>query len=160
MKRLFLVLMIGVLSSCGAMTSATRPSRAQSTAVDMDIQQLIQRYEQALNASDPGAVLALYGSDPVFMPQNAPAMVGRDAVRKAYEQVFATIRLAIRFEVYEVEVLGDQAWARTSSAGRTTVLANGEVLDEGNNELFVFRREGGEWRIHRYLFATNRPARP
>ena len=53
-----------------------------------------------------------------------------------------------------------QAWARTSSAGRTTVLANGQVLDEGNNELFVFRREDGEWRIHRYLFATNRPAHP
>ena len=125
----------------------------------MEIKQVLQRYEQAVNASDPAAVLALYGSDPVFMPQNAPAMVGRDAVRKAYEQVFATIRLAIRFEVYEVEVLGDEAWARTSSAGRTT-LANGQVLDEGNNELFVFRREDDEWRIHRYLFATNRPARP
>lgn len=160
MTRLFLILLIGVLSSCGTMTSATPPSRAQPTAADMDIKQVLQRYEQALNASDPVAVLALYGSDPVFMPQNAPAMVGRDAVRKAYEQVFATIRLAVRFEVYEVEVLGDQAWARTSSAGRTTVLANGEALDEGNNELFVFRREGGEWRIHRYLFATNRPAHP
>jgi ketosteroid isomerase-like protein len=94
------------------------------------------------------------------MPQNAPAMAGRDAVRKAYEQVFATIRLAIRFEVSEVEVPGDQAWARTSSAGRTTVLANGQVLDERNNELFVFRREGGEWRIHRCLFASPRPAHP
>lgn len=160
MTRLFLVLLIGVLSSCSTTTSATRASSAQPTAVNMDIKQVLQRYEQALNASDPAAVLALYGSDPVFMPQNAPPMVGRDAVRKAYEQVFATIRLAIRFEVYEVEVLGDQAWARTSSAGRTTVLANGQVLDEGNNELFVFRREGGEWRIHRYLFATNRPTRP
>lgn len=124
----------------------------------MDISQVLQRYEQALNASDPAAVMALYGSDPVFMPQNAPAMVGRAAVRTAYEHVFATIRLAIRFETHEVEVLGDQAWARTSSAGRTTVLANGKVLEEGNNEVFVFRREGGDWRIHRYLFATNRPA--
>ncbi|MCJ7442229.1 MAG: nuclear transport factor 2 family protein [Thermoanaerobaculaceae bacterium] len=126
----------------------------------MEIKQVLQKYEQALNEGDPDAVLALYGSDPVFMPQHAPAMVGREAVRKAYEQVFASIRLAIRFEVFEVEVLGDQAWARTSSAGRTTVLANGQLLDEGNNELFVFRREGGEWRIHRYLFASNRPARP
>jgi hypothetical protein len=58
-----------------------------------------------------------------------------------------------------VEVLGESAWARTSSSGRTTVLASGQVVDEGNNELFVFRRESGDWRIHRYLFATNRPAR-
>jgi uncharacterized protein (TIGR02246 family) len=160
MTRFFLVLSMGALASCGTTASATRASRAQATADDMEIKQLIQKYEQALNASDADAVLALYGSEPVFMPQHAPAMVGREAVRKAYDQVFASIRLAIRFEVFEVQVLGDQAWARTSSAGRTTVLANGQVLDEGNNELFVFRREGGEWRIHRYLFATNRPPRP
>ena len=160
MTRLLLVLSMGALSSCSTTTSATRALRAHPTADDMEIRQILQKYEQALNASDPDAVLALYGSDPVFMPQHAPAMVGREAVRKAYEQVFASIRLAIRFEVFEVEVLGDQAWARTSSAGRTTVLANGQLLDEGNNELFVFRREGGEWRIHRYLFASNRPARP
>jgi len=86
--------------------------------------------------------------------------VGRTAVKGAYEHVFATIRLAIRFEVAEVVVLGDQAWARTSSAGKTTVLATGQVVDEGNNELFVFRREREGWRIHRYLFATNKPPRP
>ena len=61
----------------------------------------------------------------------------------------------MRFTVHEIEEAGDWAWARTSSAGRTRVLAAGAEVDEGNNELFVFRREGGAWRIHRYLFATN-----
>jgi hypothetical protein len=28
---------------------------------------------------------------------------------------------------------------------------------EGNNELFILRRENGAWKIHRYLFATNQP---
>ncbi len=28
-------------------------------------------------------------------------------------------------------------------------------IAEGNNELFVFRRENGAWKIHRYLFSTN-----
>ena len=103
--------------------------------------------------------MTLYASEPVFMPQHAPAMVERDAVRGAYDHVFATIRLAVLFEVHEVRVLGDETWVRTSAAGRTTVLASGEIHDEGNNELFILRRESGEWRIHRYLFATNRPAR-
>jgi uncharacterized protein (TIGR02246 family) len=127
--------------------------------MNMDrIKQLLHRYEQALNASDTAAVMVLYGRDPIFMPQNAPAMIGRDAVRAAYDQVFGSIRLAVRFEVHEVELLGDQAWARTTSAGRTTVLANAKLIDERNNELFIFRREDGEWLIHRYLFATSRPA--
>ena len=91
------------------------------------------------------------------MAQHAPAMVGRDAVRAGYQQVFESIKLTVRFEIHEVQVVGDWAWVRTSSAGRTRILANGAEIEEGNNELFVFRREKGEWMIHRYLFSTNRP---
>jgi len=123
----------------------------------MTIEELIKTYEIALNANDLERILALYGSEPVFMPQHAPALVGRDAVRAGYKHVFETLKLNIRFEVHEIEEAGDWAWARTSSAGRTRILAAGVEVTEGNNELFVFRREGGEWRIHRYLFATNQP---
>jgi uncharacterized protein (TIGR02246 family) len=123
----------------------------------MSIKDLIAKYEAALNAGDLEQILALYGSAPVFMPQHAPALVGREAVRAGYEQVFATIKLNIRFEIYDLEEAGDWAWARTSSAGRTRIVAANAEITEGNNELFIFRREGGEWRIHRYLFSTNQP---
>ncbi len=123
----------------------------------MNIDTLIEKYQQALNANDIDTILDLYGREPVFMPQHAPAMIGRDAVRAAYKNVFDTIKLDIAFSIHEVEVLGDVAWARTSSAGRTRILAAGVEIKEGNNELFVFRKEGGEWKIHRYLFATTEP---
>lgn len=123
----------------------------------MSIQTVLQRYESALNNNDIDTILDLYGRAPVFMPQHAPALVGRSAVRAGYEQVFASIKLAIRFDVHEIEEAGDWAWARTSSAGRTTILSAGIEVNEGNNELFVFRREDGEWKIHRYLFSTNQP---
>ena len=77
------------------------------------------------------------------------------SMEDGYEHVFNTLKLNVRFTVHEIEEVGDWAWVRTSSAGRTRVLAAGTEGDEGNNELFVFRREGGAWRIHRYLFATN-----
>jgi uncharacterized protein (TIGR02246 family) len=123
----------------------------------MTIETLIQRYETALNTNDIDTILNVYGSEPVFMPQHAPAMVGRAAVRAAYEQVFANIKLDVRFTTHEIEIHGDTAWARTSSAGRTRILAADIVVEEGNNELFVFKREGSGWKIHRYLFATNQP---
>ncbi len=123
----------------------------------MTIQSILQSYETALNANDIDAILDLYGEAPVFMPQHAPALVGREAVRAGYQQVFASIKLQIRFDIHEVEVIGDWAWARTSSASRTRLLAEDVEIAEGNNELFVFRREHGHWKIHRYLFATNQP---
>ncbi|CAE6812746.1 YybH family protein [Paraburkholderia domus] len=123
----------------------------------MSIQAVLQRYETALNNNDIDTILDLYGRDPVFMPQHAPALVGRAAVRAGYEQVFATIKLNVRFDIHEVEEAGDWAWVRTSSAGRTRILAAGIEVEEGNNELFVFQRENDAWKIHRYLFATSQP---
>jgi ketosteroid isomerase-like protein len=123
----------------------------------MSIQSILQSYETALNTNAVETILTLYGSEPVFMPQHAPALVGRAAVRVGYEQVFATLKLDVHFEIHEVEENGDTAWARTSSSGRTKILAAGVEVTEGNNELFIFRRENGAWKIHRYLFATNQP---
>ena len=125
--------------------------------VKMNINDVITRYGKLLNASDTERILKLYGQDPVFMPQHAPAQVGRDQVRGAYKQVFDTIKLNIKFTVHEIEEFGDLAYARTSSAGKTTIRGNGEIVNEANNELFVLRKEDGDWKIHRYIFSTSNP---
>ena len=75
------------------------------------------------------------------------------------KDVFDTIKLNVRFDVHEVQEAGDWAWARTSSAGRTRISSDGAEITEGNNELFVFRRENGSWKIHRYFFSSSRPFR-
>ena len=119
------------------------------------IQQVLQQYEQALNVSDTAASLALYSSEPIFMPQFAEAQVGRDAVQATYEQIFQTIQLKVKFTIHEVEPMGELAYVRTTSAGTATVLADHKTTDEGNNELFLFKQENGDWKIHRYLFASS-----
>ena len=121
------------------------------------ITELIRTYESALNASDTASVMSLYGSDPVFMPQHSSALKGREAVEAGYNHVFTNIKLDVKFTVHEIEVLGDLAYGRTTSAGKTHLLKVDATVAEGNNELFIFRREGGEWKIHRYIFATINP---
>jgi ketosteroid isomerase-like protein len=103
------------------------------------IQQALQQYEQALNVSDTTAALALCRSEPIFMLQFASAQVGRDAVQAAYEQIFQTIQLRVKFTIHEVEPMGKLAYVHTTSAGTTTVLADHKTTDEGNNELFIFK---------------------
>lgn len=51
----------------------------------MSIKELLETYESALNTNDLARIRALYGSEPAFMPQHAPALTGRDAVRAGYE---------------------------------------------------------------------------
>ena len=44
-----------------------------------------------------------------------------------------------------------------AKADPTLILGAGIEVAEGNNELFIFKRENGDWKIHRYLFSTSRP---
>ena len=132
-------------------------SAAQASSDGEKIELLIANYEIALNASDTEAALKLYGENPTFMPQHALAQVGKTDITKAYQAVFGSIKLNVTFTIHELEVLGDTAWVRTTSAGKTTILENNMVINEGNNELFILKKENGRWKIHQYLFATSNP---
>jgi len=120
-----------------------------------EIEQVINRYETELNASNTEAIMKFYSKSPIFMPQHSTAQVGREAVKAAYDNVFNTIKLNVKFTIHEVEVNGDTAWVRTSSDGQTRILAADAMVTEGNNELFIFKKENGSWKIFRYLFSTN-----
>ena len=120
----------------------------------------LSRYEEALNQSDTAAVMKLYAPDGVFMPQHFPSSVGADAVRKAYDEVFRTITLTVKFAIAEIKQVGpDWAFARTNSAGTLKVNATGQSSPEANQELFVFQKVGGDWKIARYCFSTTNPPR-
>jgi len=121
---------------------------------------VLKDYQIALNASDMKAVLKLYTPDGVFMPQHSRASVGTAAVRKAYEAVFAAITLTVKFEIVEIwQIAPDWVLARTNSAGSTKYNATGAEGSEANQELFLFQKIGGGWKIARYCFCTTNPPR-
>ena len=121
---------------------------------------VLAKYEDALNRSDTKAVMDLYASDGVFMAQHFPSSVGADAVRKAYDGVFKAIRLTVKFNLAEVvEISPNWAFARTNSAGKVKVHATGQSNPESNQELFVFQKVAGDWKIARYCFSTTNPPR-
>ena len=93
------------------------------------------------------------------MAQHNPSAVGIDAIKVAYENVFKTIDLNVAFDIVEIEVIADNwAFARTNSAGTTTINATGDKIAEGNQELFVLQKtDDGEWKIARYGFSTTNP---
>lgn len=121
---------------------------------------ILKEYQTALNGSDTEAALKLYAPDGVFMPQHSPSSVGRAAVRKAYEAVFAAITLAVEFEIAEIrQIAPDWVLARTNSSGRTKNNATGAEGPEANQELFLFQKIDRGWKIARYCFCTTNPPR-
>lgn len=121
---------------------------------------VLAQYQDALNQSNPDAVMKLYAADGVFMPQHFPSSIGADAVRRAYRAVFEAITLKVEFKVAEIlQLAPDWAIARTNSAGTVKVNATGEKGPEANQELFVFQKIDDAWKIARYCFSTTNPPR-
>lgn len=136
------------------MESGSIPDQAEE-----QIKALLASYNLALNSSNTELVIPLYMSDGVFMPPYSESIIGHAAVGKAYDKVFETRKFDVKFNLAELVVLSDGwAFARTNSAGHTTNPKTGTKSSEGNQELFIFKRdEDGAWKIARYSFSPITP---
>ena len=137
-----------------ALLIADADAEATVTATSA-IKALLASYNAALNGSDTGSVVILYTQDGIFMAPFSPSSIGPEAIRKAYDNVFATRKFDVVFHLVELVVLSPgYAYARTNSAGHTTNPATGTQSSEGNQELFVFQTDAeGAWKIARYSFS-------
>jgi len=64
-------------------SSETEPTKS----TNQEITNLLKAYEKALNSHDPKAVMALYGSDPIFIPQNAEAFIAAKRCKRGTNMV-------------------------------------------------------------------------
>lgn len=145
------------LLAAAAMFSVIGTAQAQGADDPARLVAIMDSYAAGLRANNVEALVALYASNGVFMRDNMPAVVGRDALRAAYREVFATLKVDLNFTIQETEVSGDMAWLRATSAGRLKVLASGVESNDAFNLVVIFRREAGAWKIRNYIYASSRP---
>jgi len=141
--------------------AASAESSAGDTRQRAQIEQLLNKYEQALNTSDVNTAVQLYTDDGVFMAPENPTAIGTSAVREAYTGVFQAIAIKLKFQIAETKLLSpDWAMLRTTSTATVKILANGAEIPGSNQELFLLHKTNGQWKIARYAFSSVlRPAK-
>lgn len=122
------------------------------------IEQRLKTYFAALNHSDVKAAIGSYTKDGIFMPTEGPTAIGVEQLEGAYRSVFNAIKLNVGFTIEEIVQSGEYAFAITTSNGEVTILAKGVTAPEKNRELFVLRKENGQWKIARYMFNKSSPS--
>jgi uncharacterized protein (TIGR02246 family) len=165
LKRALVV--VSVVGTCGFVvgTAARSAESCSLTAAakaeaETGVRETIAAYNTALDGGQTAAILPLYADDGVFMPPYSDSAIGKEAVKKAYDQVFDELKFHVKFTIAELVVMGPTwAYVRTNSTGTTDHHSTGKTTAEANQELFLFvRGEDGKWRIARYSFSpTNRP---
>jgi len=117
------------------------------------IQELLNTYGKALNASDAAAVTATYAQNGEVVAPGLPAALGSAQVRSTYEGIFKTISLTLIFTPAKTTVTSaNYAFATTTSSGPVTVKATGVTTVQNYRELWAFVKENNQWKIAQYSF--------
>lgn len=149
LRRAFLIA-AGVVAVSGSAAAQQTEGQAR-----MQVEKVMEAYATALKSGDVEGLVGLYAANGVFIREDMAAAVGHDALRAAYKQIFATLKVDLSFKTQEIEASGDMAWLRSTSAGRIKILASGVETDNAFNQLIVFRRADGAWKIRNYLYASS-----
>jgi uncharacterized protein (TIGR02246 family) len=156
-----ILLVAGCSLQAGPAASAaeqTASATATNPADEAAIKEVLASYETALNSSNTEAVMSLYSDDAVLLPQETPTVMGSKAVKQFYVGTFKAIKFDLKFQIAEAQVLSN-GWAflRTTSTGAMKILASGNEVPAHTQELFVLRKDDGQWKLARYSFSSTIP---
>ncbi len=122
------------------------------------IQQLGRDWVEAVRHGDIDRLLNLVTDDVVFMPHNAPSIVGRGAVEQGYRAVFAAFEVDQTIAPDEIQVGRDWAFIRGTDVIEMKPRAGGAPIVAKARGVSILRRvEGGSWKFARGITNVTSP---
>ncbi len=160
-RMLFVAMAIGMAGACApAPAPPPAPVAVDTSADEAKLKSDVQKWMDDFNAGNAEAVAGQYMEDAVLMPPNAPASVGRTAIRDAIAKEAAGVKaggLTMKTTATTgVGVNGDMAWMSGSYA---VVDANGANVDVGKY-LSVHKKVNGTWLYVRDTWNSDMPPPP
>lgn len=113
-----------------------------------------REFTSAFARGDAAGMAALYTVSGQLLPANSDVVAGTQAIR-AFWQVGIDVGFKELIpETRELELYGDVA----HEVGRYRLRASGgELVDQGKY-LVIWKREGGQWKMHRHIANSSLPA--
>ncbi len=142
-----LCLAVGAVSSVGAEDYPRRGGTSEDYAA---IEAIERDWQAAYGARDFEALADLYTEDGWVMARRRPAMRGREEIAGFFAAVAEDTKLAVVFDVEELEVIGDYAWNTARFALTYQPMSGGEAIHDFGRALILYKKgDDGRWRIHR-----------
>jgi uncharacterized protein (TIGR02246 family) len=133
--------------------------KAQREADTQAIKEVEAKWDAATNANDADGIMALLTDDIIVVPPNAPAIEGKEAVRRFLVADFEENSYKdTKGSVVEVRLAGDWAYVRGTWRGTVTPKAGGESSEDIGQWIEIFDRQpDGSWKISRNMYSSDLP---
>jgi uncharacterized protein (TIGR02246 family) len=128
-------------------------STDQQSDVRAAIAAATTQFIDAFRRQDAAGCASLYTADGATLPPNAEIACGHAAIQAVWQETFDAGLTGFAVDPLEVESAGDLA----CEMGRYQMYAGENLADEGKY-ILIWKREAGQWRIHRDIVNTSRPA--
>jgi uncharacterized protein (TIGR02246 family) len=140
------ILAVALIAGC---SQAPAPPTDRRKADEAAITAAGVALAQAAEAKDIDKCMSFYVDDPVLFVPGAPAVVGRDALRKVWQQFFnvQALKLETSGLIIDVAGSGDLAFERGSYSNAITD-AKGKTTTETGKLVLVWKKQtDGSWKI-------------
>jgi ketosteroid isomerase-like protein len=115
-------------------------------------------WAEAVRHRDVDRLLDLVTEDVVFMPPNAPSVVGRAALEQAYRAFFAGFEVHRTFTPEEIQVGVDWAFVRGTDTLEMKQLQGGDPVVVRGRGISILRCvEDGSWKFARGITNAESP---
>jgi uncharacterized protein (TIGR02246 family) len=113
-----------------------------------------ESFMAAFKRGDAAGLAALYTENGQVMPPNGDFVAGKGAIQSFWQAVMDMGIQEAKLEIVEVEAHGDTAIEISTF---TLHGEGGQVLDKGKY-VVIWKREEGQWKLHRDIFNSSMPA--
>jgi uncharacterized protein (TIGR02246 family) len=133
-------------------------SESGASVDELAIRHVFGEYSSAIEEGDGERWIALWDTDGVQLPPDAPMVVGKPAIWNGAKAEFGTLDIKMWITVQETVVFGQLGYARGVYGFAGNVKNGGPALSYDGKFLTVLRKQqDGRWLIYRDIFNSNLP---
>jgi uncharacterized protein (TIGR02246 family) len=112
---------------------------------------LVTQYAEAVNAADRQKIASLYSEDGLFMPAGMRSLTKNEITKKG-KQKGDNNHFRMSYDINNI-VIGDKyAFVEAHATTNTINREKDTHTTRTSRDLFVLRKDGGDWRVYRYMF--------
>ena len=117
--------------------------------------QTLHEIMQADSTGDLEKVISLYTEDAILIPAASADIIGKNAIREHYRNIFAGSKLLLQSSTNEIIESSDWTIIRGNTTGNLISKTDSTAAPVNDKYLMIMKKQSKKWKIYRLMWAKN-----